>query len=319
MWTFRAWQGYTADSGLDPENCAVITSITTQSPDIAQGVNKALDDDSLGAGDQGMMIGYATNETKEMIPPSLKLANDLTKRLEFVRKQGILPYLYPDGKAMVTIEYKNNRPKRIDTVVVSSQHSEKVDTSKLRQDILQHIIIPTANIDVKTKVLINPTGRFIVGGPCGDTGLTGRKIIVDTYGGICAHGGGAFSGKDATKVDRTGAYGARYIAKNIVSAGLADKCEVQVSYAIGKAYPVSVSVNTYGTGIADDEKIADAVQIVFDLRPSSLIKQFNMLNPIYRKLSCYGPFGRNDLDLPWENCDKVDELLNAINKKRILH
>lgn len=316
--------GYTrAKFGFDCDTCAVVTSIDEQSPDIAMGVNQAwekregLEDDevaSLGAGDQGMMFGYATRETPELMPLPITLAHKLTKRLAEVRKQRILPYLRPDGKSQVTVEYEGDQPIRVDTVVISAQHRPDIDLADLREGILAEVIrkvIPEEMLDKNTKYFINPTGRFVIGGPQGDTGLTGRKIIVDTYGGMARHGGGALSGKDPTKVDRSGSYAARYVAKNIVAAGLAERCEVQVAYAIGVARPVSIAVDTFGTGILPDEKLVDIVREHFDLRPGAIIRDLNLRRPIYRQVAVYGHFGRSDLDLPWERLDKVEALRSA--------
>ena len=310
-----------AKYGFDGDTCAVITAIDEQSVDIAMGVDKALeakigemDDDeieAIGAGDQGMMFGYATNETPEFMPMTISLAHKITKRLADSRKQGTIPYLRPDGKSQVTIEYEDGKPCRIDTVVVSTQHSPSMEVENIRQDIIEEIILPILSpnmIDRNTRYLVNPTGRFVIGGPLGDSGLTGRKIIVDTYGGMARHGGGAFSGKDPTKVDRSAAYAARYVAKNIVAAGLAEKCEIQLAYAIGVARPVSIMVDTYGTGIADDEKIVAAIKEIFDLRPAGIIKTLNLRRPIYKQTASYGHFGRLDLDLPWERLDKTVDL-----------
>ena len=299
--------GYTdAAYGFDHETCAVISSIHEQSPDIAMGV------DPGGAGDQGMMFGYASNETEELMPMAITLAHRLTMRLAEIRKSGQLEWLRPDGKSQVTVEYdKNYRPVRVDAVVVSTQHSEAVDNKKLRAEILQHVIqavLPPNMLDADTKYHINPTGRFVVGGPMGDTGLTGRKIIVDTYGGMGRHGGGAFSGKDPTKVDRSACYMARYIAKNIVAAGLADRCEVQLAYAIGVAEPVSVLVETFGTAKVDEGKIADLVRANFALTPKGIMESLNLRRPIYRKTAAYGHFGRNDPDFTWERTDKAAAL-----------
>lgn len=316
--------GYdSAEKGFDGNTCAVITSIDEQSDDIAMGVDKSLelklgqtDEYNLhGAGDQGMMFGYACKETPELMPMPISLAHKLAKRLTEVRKNGTLGYLCPDGKTQVTIEYIDGIPKRVEAIVVSSQHSADVELETLRHDIMEEVIkpvIPNGFMDEDTKVYINPTGRFVIGGPQGDTGLTGRKIIVDTYGGYARHGGGAFSGKDPTKVDRSAAYAARYVAKNIVAASLADKCEVQLAYAIGVAKPVSVMVDTFGTGKYDDEKIADAVCKVFDLRPAAIIDAFDMRKPIYSSLSALGHLGREDLGVKWENTDKVAALLEAL-------
>ena len=318
--------GYTDDTkGFDGNACAVITSIDEQSADIALGVDKALEvksgsgdaDDSTGAGDQGMMFGYACNETPELMPLSISLAHKMAKKLTQVRKSGLLPYLRPDGKTQVTIEYENGTPVRVDTIVVSSQHSDDVSLEKLREDILREVIKTTIDpkfLDENTKYYINPTGRFVVGGPAGDSGLTGRKIIVDTYGGVSRHGGGCFSGKDPTKVDRSAAYASRYIAKNIVAAGLAARCELQISYAIGVSHPVSVMVDTFGTGIVSDFALADAVTEIFDLRPDVIIKQFDLRKPIYRQLAAYGHMGREDLGVLWEKTDKVEQLKKALGK-----
>ncbi len=315
-----------AKYGFDGNTCAVITSIDEQSPDIAQGVNSGIEnrengendvDNSTGAGDQGMMFGYACDETPELMPLPISLAHRLTKRLTEVRKTGLLDYLRPDGKSQVTIEYDNDAPKRVDTVVISTQHSDSVTLEQIRSDIKKHVIdpvIPESLVDEHTKIYINPTGRFVVGGPQGDSGLTGRKIIVDTYGGYARHGGGAFSGKDPTKVDRSAAYAARWVAKNIVAAGLAKKCEVQLAYAIGVAHPVSIMVDTFGTGTVDDDLIEQAVEKVFDLRPYSIIRDLDLRKPIYRQLASYGHVGRVDLGVKWENCDKADELKNFIEK-----
>jgi len=316
--------GYTrAKFGFDCDTCAVVTSIDEQSPDIAMGVNQAwekregLEDDeaaSLGAGDQGMMFGYATRETPEFMPLPITLAHKLTKRLAEVRKQRILPYLRPDGKSQVTVEYEGDKPIRVDTVVISAQHRPDIDLADLREGILAEVIkkvIPEEMLDKNTKYFINPTGRFVIGGPQGDTGLTGRKIIVDTYGGMARHGGGALSGKDPTKVDRSGSYAARYVAKNIVAAGLAERCEVQVAYAIGVARPVSISVDTFGTGLLPDEKLVNIVRELFDLRPGAIIRDLDLRRPIYRQVAVYGHFGRSDLDLPWERLDKVEALRSA--------
>jgi len=313
-----------AKYGFDGTTCAVVTAIDEQSPDIAQGVNAGYenreeggsdDDNSTGAGDQGMMFGYACDETPELMPMPISLAHKMAKKLTEVRKEGILDYLRPDGKTQVTVEYDNDKPVRVDTVVVSSQHSPEVDISKLRDDIKREVIlktVPSELIDENTKFFINPTGRFVVGGPNGDSGLTGRKIIVDTYGGYARHGGGAFSGKDPTKVDRSAAYAARWAAKNVVAAGLARKCEVQLAYAIGVANPVSVMVDTFGTGTVDEEKIEKAIEQVFDLRPQAIIRRLDLRKPIYRSLAAYGHMGREDLGANWEKLDMVDALKEAV-------
>lgn len=306
--------------GFDADTVAVITSIHGQSPDIAQGVSKALEvrgskKQELGAGDQGMVFGYASDETDELMPLPIYLAHALTKRLAYVRKNEIVPYLGPDGKAQVSVEYEDNKPVRVDTVVISTQHLPEAAHDTIEKDMLEHVIqavIPKELIDGHTKYLINPTGRFVIGGPQGDTGLTGRKIVVDTYGGFARHGGGAFSGKDPTKVDRSASYAARYVAKNLVAAGIAHQCEIQIAYAIGVAQPVSVSVNTFGTGIISDEAILKLIDKYFDLRPSSIINGLGLRKPIYKPTAAYGHFGRKDLQLPWEWTDKVTVLRNAL-------
>ena len=311
-----------ADYGFDADTCAVITSLDKQSTDIAMGVDKALEQkeddmnedelDSIGAGDQGLQFGYASNETEEYMPYAINMAHKLAQQLTKVRKDGTLKYLRPDGKTQVTVEYDEaGKPKRIDAVVCSTQHDPDVTQEQIHEDIKKYVfdaIIPADMVDADTKYFINPTGRFVIGGPHGDSGLTGRKIIVDTYGGTGRHGGGAFSGKDCTKVDRSAAYAARYVAKNIVAAGLADKCEIQLSYAIGVAHPTSVSVNTFGTGKLSETKLVEIVRENFDLRPAGIIKMLDLRRPIYKQTAAYGHFGRNDLDLPWEKLDKAEDL-----------
>ena len=314
--------GYTrAKYGFDCDTCAVITSIDEQSPDIAMGVDKAYEArsgemteeeiEATGAGDQGMMFGYATNETPELMPAPISMAHKLTRKLASARKTRELPYLRPDGKSQVTVEYEDGKPVRVDTVVVSTQHHPRVTLEQIREDVVQKVVrsvIDPALIDEKTRYFINPTGRFVIGGPQGDAGLTGRKIIVDTYGGMARHGGGAFSGKDPTKVDRSACYAARYVAKNVVAAGLADKCEIQLAYAIGVARPVSVLVDTFGTNKVDEEKIIELVREHFDLRPAGIIRALDLRRPIYRNTAAYGHFGRRDIELPWERTDKADIL-----------
>ena len=315
--------GYTRGKyGFDAENLAVLVAVGEQSPDIAQGVDQALEAregsmtedelEAIGAGDQGLMFGYACNETPELMPMPISLAHKLARRLTEVRKSGELEYLRPDGKTQVTIEYdENNEPVRVDTIVISTQHDEEATLEQIQTDIKEHVIkpvVPSELLDEATKYFINPTGRFVIGGPKGDAGLTGRKIIVDTYGGYARHGGGAFSGKDATKVDRSAAYAARYVAKNIVAAGLADRAEVQLAYAIGVAQPVSIAVDTFGTGKVDSAKIVEWVRELFDLRPAGIIKMLDLRRPIYKQTAAYGHFGRTDINVPWENTDKAAEL-----------
>ena len=315
--------GYTrAKYGFDASTCGVITAIDEQSKDIALGVDKALEAkesdmsdeelDAIGAGDQGMMFGYATNETEEYMPYPISLAHKLSKKLTQVRKDGVLPYLRPDGKTQVSVEYdENGKPFRLEAVVLSAQHDPEVDQEQIHEDVKREIfdkVLPKEMVDDQTKFFINPTGRFVIGGPQGDAGLTGRKIIVDTYGGYARHGGGAFSGKDCTKVDRSAAYAARYVAKNIVASGLADKCEIQLSYAIGVAHPTSINVDTFGAGKISSEDLVELIRKNFDLRPAGIIRMLDLRRPIYRQTSNYGHFGRNDLDLPWERLDKADML-----------
>ena len=309
-----------AKYGFDADTCGVLVALDEQSSDIAMGVDKALeakeglenDDLDTGAGDQGMMFGYATTETEDYMPYPIYLAHKLSRRLSYVRKKGIIPYLRPDGKTQVTVEYdENNKPVRIDAVVLSTQHNEEVEQSKIHKDIKEYVfneVLPAHMVDEHTKIFINPTGRFEIGGPQGDSGLTGRKIIVDTYGGYARHGGGAFSGKDCTKVDRSAAYAARYVAKHIVAAGLAERCEVQLSYAIGVANPTSISVESFGTGKLSDEKLCSIVRENFDLRPAGIIKMLDLRRPIYKQVASYGHFGRDDLDLPWERLDRLEKI-----------
>ena len=314
-----------AKFGFDSQTCAVLTSIDEQSGDIAQGVDKALEQregacdeaDTTGAGDQGMMFGYASDETPELMPMPISLAHKLAKRLSQARRDGTLAYLRPDGKTQVTVEYVDDKPVRVDAVVISNQHAPEVSLEQIRADVIEHVIkptIPAGLMDADTKIYDNPTGRFVIGGPQGDSGLTGRKIIVDTYGGFGRHGGGAFSGKDPTKVDRSAAYAARWVAKNIVAAKLAHRCEVQLAYAIGVARPVSVNVNTFGTGAVSDEKLAEAVNKVFDLRPAVIIRSLDLRRPIYRQLAAYGHMGREELGVNWEKTDKVDAILAAVRE-----
>lgn len=308
-----------AKYGFDCETCSVLTSIDEQSGDIAMGVDEALEArigeqdnvEAVGAGDQGMMFGFATNETEEFMPLPIAMAHRLSRRLSEVRKNGTLPYLRPDGKTQVTVEYDDNKVVRIDTIVISTQHSEEISQKQIREDLMEHVIkavVPAELLDENTKYFINPTGRFVVGGPQGDSGLTGRKIIVDTYGGYGRHGGGAFSGKDPTKVDRSAAYASRWVAKNLVAAGVADKLEIQLAYAIGVAKPVSIEIETFGTGKKSEEEIVSIVEKVFDLRPGAIIRDLDLRRPIYKQTAAYGHFGRNDLNLPWEELNKVEEI-----------
>ncbi|KPL74153.1 S-adenosylmethionine synthetase [Ornatilinea apprima] len=310
--------------GFDGDTCAVLSAISQQSTDIAMGVDKALEAktgemtdeeiEKLGAGDQGMMFGYACNETPVLMPMPIYLAHKLTRRLAEVRKNGTLPYLYPDGKSQVTVEYSFGKPVRVPTVVISTQHSADVEQEQIRKDVIEHVIkpiIPTELLDSEAEIYVNPTGRFVIGGPLGDAGLTGRKIIVDTYGGMGRHGGGAFSGKDCTKVDRSAAYAARWVAKNVVAAGLADRCEIQLAYAIGVAHPLSINVETFGTGKVADERIAELIRENFDLRPGAIIRDLDLRKPVYRQVAAYGHFGRDDLDLTWERTNKADALRKA--------
>ena len=312
-----------AKYGFDGTTCSVLTAIDEQSGDIAMGVDNALESREgseaaeTGAGDQGMMFGYACDETEELMPMPISLAHKLAKQLTKVRKDGTLSYLRPDGKTQVTVEYEDDQAVRVDTIVISTQHADDVTLDTISKDLIEHVIkeiIPSALMDENTKIFVNPTGRFVIGGPQGDSGLTGRKIIVDTYGGMARHGGGAFSGKDATKVDRSAAYAARYVAKNIVAAKLAKKCEIELAYAIGIAHPVSIMVDTFGTGKVSDERLAEIVDQVFDLRPSAIIETLDLRKPIYRQLAAYGHMGRIDLNVKWEQCDKVDALLAALNE-----
>ncbi|MEY9869675.1 S-adenosylmethionine synthetase [Peribacillus sp. B2I2] len=320
--------GYTnSEYGLDADTCKILIALNKQSPDIAMGVNQALEAreglmnedeiEAIGAGDQGLMFGFACNETEELMPLSISLSNKLARRLTEVRKNGVIGYLRPDGKVQVTVEYEDTKPIRVNTIVISAQHDPNVELEQIKKDVQKHVIayvVPPELLDSNTKYFINPTGRFVIGGPKGDAGLTGRKIIVDTYGGYARHGGGAFSGKDPTKVDRSAAYAARYVAKNIVAAGFADKCEVQLAYSIGVASPVSIAVETFGTGKIEETKIVQLIGKCFDLRPAGIIKMLNLRQPIYFQTACYGHFGRTDIKLPWENTDKIELLKKEAEK-----
>jgi S-adenosylmethionine synthetase len=318
--------GYTrAKYGFDSKTCSILTSIDEQSPDIAMGVNEAIESkkglmdkvEAIGAGDQGMMFGYATNETPEYMPMPIEMAHKLARKLSEVRKDGTLDYLRPDGKTQVTVEYEDDKPVRIDTIVISTQHSPEVTREQIEKDLIEYVIkkiVPQELLDENTKYYINPTGRFVVGGPQGDSGLTGRKIIVDTYGGYGRHGGGAFSGKDPTKVDRSAAYASRWVAKNLVAAGVADKLEIQLAYAIGVARPVSIEVDTFGTGKISEEKIVEIIEKEFDLRPAAIIRDLDLRKPIYKQVAAYGHFGRTDIDVPWERLNRVDAIKKYLNK-----